>query len=430
LDVRHHRDTASHCGLHSVASFPFQHSGRPFGSLNLYATETDFFDEASIDVLEEMTRDISFAIDNYARETQRKRVEALQLGQNRILGMVATGVPLQEILMQIARFGETHSSRGLCSVSLLNAEDSVLSDAVAPSLPAYTSQRGVLAVGPCNDSCGTAVHRAEPVLVTEIASDPLWESGRDLAFQHGLKACASWPIFGKSRKILGTFALYFRDTVAPASQDLQLADICTCLAGIAIESRASEERIRYLAHYDGLTSLPNRFLFNEYLDLALRSARRHNQKFAVFFVDLDKFKDINDTLGHEAGDQVLREIAARLRSVLRHTDKIARMGGDEFYVLIEDLTDGRYAADVARKLLDEASRPIRINGQECQLSASVGIAIYPGDGDDAQTLLKNADGAMYRAKELGKNGYQFFAAYANAETKKALYRLSDDLISM
>ena len=191
---------------------------------------------------------------------------------------------------------------------------------------------------------------------------------------------------------------------------MQLIRICTNLAGIAIESRASDEKIRYLAHYDGLTSLPNRFLFKEYLDLALRNAKRHGQKFAVFFLDLDKFKEINDTFGHDAGDQVLREIARRLRNCLRHTDKIARMGGDEFYVLIEELDDGHYAADVAQKLLHEAARPMRIGDQDYQLSISIGISIYPDDGDNEQALLKNADSAMYRVKELGKNAYQFFSS--------------------
>jgi predicted signal transduction protein with EAL and GGDEF domain len=183
--------------------------------------------------------------------------------------------------------------------------------------------------------------RSEPCVVKNLAADPLWRNLRDNPQAQDLKAYASWPLFGKHQNVLGTFTFYFRESTAPSEADCQLADICANLAGIAIESRMSEERIRYLAHYDGLTSLPNRFLFKEYLGLALRNAQRYASKFAVFFLDLDKFKEVNDTLGHAAGDQVLQEIATRLRSCLRHTDKIARMGGDEFYVLIEDLSDGR-----------------------------------------------------------------------------------------
>lgn len=188
-----------------------------------------------------------------------------------------------------------------------------------------------------------------------------------------------------------------------------MARICARLAGIAIERGASDDKIRYLAHYDGLTGLPNRFLFNEYLTLALRNARRSGKKFALLFVDLDKFKEINDTLGHAAGDLVLHEIATRMRNCLRNSDKIARMGGDEFYVLAEDLNDGYHAADIAHKLLNAASSPMQIGGEEHHLSASIGISIYPHDGQDSETLLRNADYAMYRAKERGKNCHHFFS---------------------
>lgn len=343
--------------------------------------------------------------------TERKHNEAIQLGQNRILNMIATGTALEDILGEIVRFFESMSCRGLCSILLLDDTDTMLGDRIAPNLPQlYLACAGKLVIGPRNGSCGTAAFRAEPVIVTDIAADELWAERRELALRHGLRACSSWPIFGRNRKVLGTFALYFREAIAPNAQEMQLFRICTELAGIAIESRMSEEKIRYLAHYDGLTSLPNRFLFREYLDLALRNAERHGKKFAVLFLDLDEFKNINDTLGHEAGDHVLRETARRLLNSLRSTDKLARMGGDEFYVLIEELNNGRHAADVAQKLLDAASLPVRIGDRERRLGASIGIALYPDDGVDARVLLKNADNAMYRAKEQGKNSYCFHSS--------------------
>lgn len=404
------REAAIKSGFRSLASFPFHLSGQPLGALTLYSAEKDFFDEQMTNLLREMTADISFAIANYEREAQRKWTEALQLGQNHILNMVATGAALPEILAELVQFAENQSEHSLCSIRQLNNEDTALGEHIAAGLPqAYCVRFGETAVGTNDDSCSAAVFRAEPVIVTDIAVNPLWASKRELALEHGLRACSSWPIFGKNRKVLGTFALYSREPIAPTEKDQQLMQICTNLAGIAIESRASDEKIRYLAHYDGLTSLPNRFLFKEYLDLALRNAKRHGNKFAVFFLDLDKFKEINDTFGHDAGDLVLREIARRLRNCLRHTDKIARMGGDEFYVLIEELDDGHYAADIAQKLLDAAACPVRVGGQNSQLSVSIGISIYPEDGDNEQALLKNADSAMYRVKDLGKNGYQFFS---------------------
>ncbi|HZW22758.1 diguanylate cyclase domain-containing protein [Noviherbaspirillum sp.] len=339
--------------------------------------------------------------------TERKRAEALQLGQNHVLNMVATGVALPEILSAIARFVESQSGEALCAILPLSNDGISLQEKVAPCLPAECIDTiGDVTVACYGTATASATNRPEPLVVSDIATDPRWEGKRDAALEHGLRSCVLWPIQGKHKKVLGTFALYFRTPRAAAEKDMRLCEICANLAGIAIESRASEEKIRYLAHYDGLTSLPNRFLFKEYLDLALRSARRHGNKFAVLFLDLDKFKEINDTLGHDAGDIVLCEIASRLRNCLRHTDKIARMGGDEFYVLIEDLDDGRYAADIAQKLLEAASRPVDVGGKECRLSVSIGIAIFPNDGNDGATLLKNADKAMYKAKDMGKNGFQ------------------------
>lgn len=292
--------------------------------------------------------------------SDRKRAEEIQRGQNRILDMVANGVSLSEIFQEIRRLAEALSNAGSCSILLL---DTTLTEDNSARLPMEKA-----------------------------------------------RCCLSRPIVGKDATLLGTFMLRVAE---PNSFAEQLADTFAYLAGVAVQSRMSEDRIRYLAHYDGLTGLPNRFLFKEYFDLALKSAKRHGKKFAVCFVDLDKFKDINDSLGHDAGDEVLRVIARRMRSVLRHTDKIARMGGDEFYVLIEDLNDGFHAAEVAGKLLEEACRTVCVGGIECRLSASIGISIYPDDGCDEQSLLQRADNAMYKAKESGKNAYRFFSAEAD-----------------
>jgi diguanylate cyclase (GGDEF)-like protein/PAS domain S-box-containing protein len=339
--------------------------------------------------------------------SSRKRAEALQLGQNRILNMIATGVTLADILTEIAHFADSQSSQVICAILQLDSDGKTVRECIAPSLPAHCLKQ-IATVKPAmtNDLHDLEADR-EPIIVTDIASDPRWDEMRAGSPAHGLKACASWPLIGKTRKVLGTLAFYFHESITPSTDELRVAEVCTSLASIAIESRVSEEKIRHLAHYDGLTSLPNRFLFNEYLDLALQNAQQNAGRFAVFFIDLDKFKEVNDTLGHAAGDAALREIASRLRNCLRHTDKIARLGGDEFCVLIEELNDACYAADIAQKLLDAASGPVWVEGQSCRLSASIGIAIYPENGGDIETLLKTADSAMYRAKEKGKNAYRF-----------------------
>jgi diguanylate cyclase (GGDEF)-like protein/PAS domain S-box-containing protein len=175
------------------------------------------------------------------------------------------------------------------------------------------------------------------------------------------------------------------------------------------ERKRAEERIQYLATHDGLTGLPNRVMFSQLLNHAIQAARRYKRQFAVFFIDLDRFKIINDTLGHEAGDQLLQEIATRFRQTLRAVDVIARMGGDEFVILIEEVSDLSQVATVAHKILATAIKPIMIMGEECRVTASIGISSYPKDGEEEQSLLKNADIAMYFAKEEGKNNFQFYS---------------------
>lgn len=341
--------------------------------------------------------------------SEKKRAEALQLGQNRILNLIATGSPLHDTLIEISNFAEYQSGRSMCSICRFDEKSGEWSEqttqGVAPCCAAHI-RKAAPSFHAAHESASSS---AEPIHLDDHLNAALWTDGCDHVARNALRTCVSWPISGKSGTMLGKLGLHFGEEITPTAHEDQVARICAHLAGIAIERLASEEKIKYLAHYDGLTSLPNRFLFNEYLSLALRNARRSGKKFAVLFVDLDKFKEINDTLGHAAGDLALYEIAERMRNCLRSSDKIARMGGDEFYVLAEDLNDGYHAADIARKLLDAASGPMRLGDTEHQLSASIGISIYPQDGEESQTLLKNADWAMYRAKELGKNRYQFFS---------------------
>jgi len=184
--------------------------------------------------------------------------------------------------------------------------------------------------------------------------------------------------------------------------------------------KRDEERLKFLANYDQLTALPNRSLFNQRLERALAHAQRFNKGLAVLFLDLDRFKNINDTLGHEAGDSVLKEVAARLMGCVREIDTVARLGGDEFVVLIEQVTEVRQAGSVAHKLIRTMAEPLLQGGHECSVTASVGISTYPADGDDGATLLKNADIAMYRAKEQGKNNVQFYTPTMNIHSLQRL----------
>ena len=175
------------------------------------------------------------------------------------------------------------------------------------------------------------------------------------------------------------------------------------------ERKRAEDRILYLATHDSLTGLPNRLMFSQLLNHSIQSARRHKRRLAVFFIDLDRFKIINDTMGHEAGDQMLQEIAVRFKQSLRAADVVGRLGGDEFIILIEEVNELSQVATVANKILANTIKPMVLMGEECRVTVSIGISIYPKDGEDEQSLIKNADIAMYFAKEEGKNSCQFYS---------------------
>lgn len=186
------------------------------------------------------------------------------------------------------------------------------------------------------------------------------------------------------------------------------------------ERKATEEKIIHLAHYDALTDLPNRSLVQDRIQQTIAWARRAEAQFAVMFIDLDKFKNINDTLGHDAGDQLLQMVAHRLTESLRAEDTVGRQGGDEFIVLLANLSAAEDSAVVAQKILGSLAAPFVINGQDLRTGASLGIAVYPQDGEDVETLLKNSDTAMYHAKEAGRSNYQFFAKEMNTAAAERL----------
>ena len=176
------------------------------------------------------------------------------------------------------------------------------------------------------------------------------------------------------------------------------------------DRKVAEDRVQYLATHDEMTGLPNRALFAELLEHGIEGAGRRGTECALLFIDLDRFKIVNDSLGHEAGDLLLKEMAERLERCVRSSDVVARLGGDEFVVLLEDLKDSSAAADVARKIISGVMTPVEISGHECRVTASIGISRYPKDARDGQSLMKHADTAMYLAKEEGKNNFQFYSA--------------------
>jgi len=226
------------------------------------------------------------------------------------------------------------------------------------------------------------------------------------------------PHLGQEGDVLGFYVLANDVTqLKRAQEDLRYA---------AIQLQHDARRLEFLAHHDTLTGLPNRAMFSERAREAVAHARRHQKTAALLFIDLDNFKAVNDSLGHDIGDALLKVISSRLRASVRGDDFVARIGGDEFCVLLQDIADPREAAAVAQKLLHELGKSYRIGEHSVHSGASIGIACVPQDGDDVATLLRLADLAMYRAKELGRNGYQFFSAMLN-EDAAAAAALVDEL---
>ncbi|HRP97012.1 MAG TPA: EAL domain-containing protein [Rhodocyclaceae bacterium] len=206
---------------------------------------------------------------------------------------------------------------------------------------------------------------------------------------------------------------------AITDRDGRLTNYAALFSDIS-QIKESEARIRHLAYYDPLTGLPNRRLLEDRLEVAIAHAHRSKTRAAVMFIDLDRFKRINDSLGHQVGDRLLVEIARRLRECLREDDTVARMGGDEFLVVLSELGAPDAAAHTANRVIASLRQPVRIDERELVVTTSIGISIYPEDGENAETLIKNADVAMYRAKDEGRNSFQLYQPAMNARSVEHL----------
>ncbi|QDF98923.1 bifunctional diguanylate cyclase/phosphodiesterase [Azoarcus sp. DD4] len=348
--------------------------------------------------------------------THTKMHEVLQ---HKVLAAMVREEPLFDVMTLICREVERIAPEVIATILQVD-EDGRLHPLAAPRLPeSYSRALDGAAIGPVAGSCGTAAFRGEPVLVTDIATDPLWADYKQLVLPLGLVACWSSPIKGSDGRVVGTFAFYYRDHRGPTALHRQLVEVSVHLCALALEREAARARIRQLAFYDGLTGLPNRSLLQVQADQAIARANHAHEGLAVLFIDLDRFKQVNDSLGHPAGDELLRTVTARLQAEVRESDIVGRLSGDEFVVVLTQC-DATRATDMVEQLQTALSAPCRLGEISLTPSASVGIALFPENGRDMDTLLHRADLAMYQAKSSGRGRFSFFSNEMNVLAQERL----------
>ncbi|MBV9472558.1 MAG: EAL domain-containing protein [Solirubrobacterales bacterium] len=350
---------------------------------------------------------------------QAVRVEELLRSHNKVHELIAQGAPLKEVLMELIAGIERHDPSVAACVVLLDQESSTLHPGAGPSLPPdYLAAIDGVVIGPNVGTCGSAAWSGRLTITDDMATDPKWAPIRDWVVQIGLRHCWSMPIKSSEGNVLGTLALYGPKPREPLPEHLTLMADGARMAGIAIERHRTLERLIHDARHDGLTGLPNRTAIFEQLDDALLRTDS-KQQVAVLFIDLDGLKSLNDTLGHDRADEMLREISERLSSAVRADDFVGRFGGDEFVVIAEGVKDDEEAAELGFRLLDSISEPLP-GVKSTTVTASIGISLMTGTGIDAREAIRQADSAMYTAKRSGRDRCVFFEGSQRIRTGRRL----------
>ncbi|TAK06449.1 MAG: sensor domain-containing diguanylate cyclase, partial [Candidatus Manganitrophaceae bacterium] len=344
----------------------------------------------------------------------------------------ASSLDYETTLASVARLAVPYLADG-CVVDILEENQTVRRLAVAATDPAKEEiGRELLRRYPPDPTGRHPLHwvlqTGKPVFLPQITEEMLASVARDeahlkVARSLGLKSALIVPILARERT-LGAISFVLTDSSRRYRPvDLALAEDLARRAGLAIdnsrlyraaqeeikERKRAEDHLQFMAEHDALTNLPNRVVFSDRLNQAISRARRYRKLIAVLFLDLDGFKNINDSLGHETGDRLLKETADRLVRSVRESDTVSRLGGDEFTLLLPDIVEPQAILGVVQTVLNVLAKPFNLDGYKISITASVGVSFYPLDGEDPDTLLKNADKAMYRAKERGRNNFQLYS---------------------
>ncbi len=373
-----------------------------YGTLCFASEDTGrIFSREEKEIIELMASGIARFVLEDRIQVERRAAEGLDRQRNRVLEMMAENRPLSQTLAQLATLVESQCPKALCAV-LLNLGGVFLSGPLG-NLPAgfEAGLRNLpLSFGEEQDT----------ILQTE---DPFSAQLSSVAAANGLEFASAARIRSATGMLLGALALFREPSEASTVLEPDLLFAASRLAGIAIEQRQLSDRLAFQAQHDVLTGLPNRFRLMELLEQRLTQTRSLEGILAVLFIDLDRFKQINDSLGHSVGDRLLIEVGERLKLGLSGADAIAaRLGGDEFAVILSPMEDEQSAVHTARSFLEALRAPYLIDGRELFVTASIGVSFYPKHGDTASTLLRKADAAMYLAKEDGKNSVECFGEEA------------------
>ncbi|MGE0081520.1 MAG: EAL domain-containing protein [Thiohalomonadaceae bacterium] len=478
-----HKDAWIARGLNACVGLPLKGNGRNLGVLVIHSDQPATFDDEEIAHLKELASDLAYGIgalrSRKERDEARKYLEATEQSLRAALerdtdGVIVTdrsarilfanpaaqdmlGRPFERLQGEPFAFPVVSGEK--TEITLLRPDGSlVIAEMRAAETEWYKVPAMVIAMHDVTEQrraeeqlriWATVLERSgELIFVTDaerriIAVNRAFEAitgytaeealGRDPRFlASGLEDKAFYTELWNSVKTTGHWQGEIRDrrkngeilplwlAITAATDARGATQHYIAIGSDVSERKAAEERIHFLAYHDALTGLPNRVLFKDRLGLTISHAQRAGTAVAVLFLDLDRFKNINDSLGHEAGDELLKIVAERLVHCVRRDDTVSRQGGDEFLLLLCQVGGPDGAAQVAAKILREVEKPAVIAGNEVHVTASVGIAVFPEDGTDPETLVRNADAAMYYAKERGRNNFQFFVADLNRRVSERL----------
>jgi diguanylate cyclase (GGDEF)-like protein/PAS domain S-box-containing protein len=399
-------------GLAQSAGFGFRFLAADGTWRNIEALANNLLDDPAVGGVVFNCRDV----------TERTRAEGQLAGQAQVLDLIARDAPLMETLDALAKVIEAEASGARCAILMLDDVAETLTVAAAPSLiDVGLHEADGLVLGPEAGASGTAAFRREPVISADVARDPLWRESRQVAVARGIRAAWSTPIIAADGgPVHGVLTVYFDEPRRPGPAEEGLLELAAHLADIAIERSHAQAQLAHQAAHDALTGLPNRVFFLDRIALALARTQRSRSSVAVLFLDLDRFKFINDSLGHDAGDRLLVALGKRLQEVIRPGDTVARFGGDEFTILCESIADEAHALAIAERVAQVATAPFPLNDAEVFVTMSIGIALASGSRSRPESLVENADAAMYRAKARGGNRREVFDQAMRARAKRRL----------